>query len=342
MSNAAASNASTSKAAPSSRAGNGRVYIDAIGSALGSQRSSVQEAEQQQLLLSPAEVLIDSGFGHHHRCGDDETVLDLACRAAETVLSAKERSEATSEIDLLCFATCIPANGNIGSNGDFKTSGDVKYLMDFPVSHLQQQLKLDSAQAIGITQMACTSLLGAIRIGASLLSSESLDQCLCLTADRFPPGAKYEQSFNLISDGAAACILSREEGEFIYRGAHHITNGAMAQASDDETAGFFFNYTYQLIQETLTKLQMQLGDVHWIVPQNTNAKAWQVMGSLLRFDRERILMPTRSDIGHCISGDNLINLHSCQRDGIFSSGDIILLPMAGYGLNWSCVVLEKV
>lgn len=315
------------------------VYLTAIGSAVGSQRHSVEEAEALNLLLSPAEVLKESGFHFHHRCADNESTYDLATRVAESVLS--HAHSAAQDIDLLCFATCIPNNSNVGSAVQFEASGDVKYLMDFPVSHLQAQFKLERAQTFGITQMACTSLLGAIRIGASLLSSENLSHCLCITADRFPLGAKYEQSFNLISDGAAGCLLSCNGGDFLYRGAHHITNGAMAQASDDETAGFFFNYSYQLIQETLAKLHLQLSDVNWIIPQNTNAKAWQVLASLLRFDLERVLMPTRPEVGHCISGDNLINLQACLQHKTFSTGDIILLPMAGYGLNWSCIVLEK-
>lgn len=319
----------------------GAIYLDAIGFAVGSLRNSAQEAEAQQLLLSPADLLLESGFGFHHRCRADESAYALAARAVQAVFAAANDRNLAQRIDLLCFATCIPSNGNVGLFENFTESGDVKYLMDFPVSHLQAQFNLERAQALGITQMACTSLLGAIRIGASLLATEGLTHCLCLTADRFPVGAKYEQSFNLISDGAAGCILSTEKGEFLYRGAHHITNGAMAQASDDETAGFFFNYSYRLIQETLEKLRLQLSEVQWIVPQNTNSKAWQVLASLLRFDLARVLMPTRSEIGHCISGDNLINLHACLRDNKFKSGDIVLLPMAGYGLNWSCVALEK-
>lgn len=316
------------------------IYLDAIGFALGSNRQSVEAAEANNLLLSPASMLRESGFGSHHRCPSTESTLDLALSAAAQVLK-KSQALRPEDIDLLCFATCIPANGNAGNAADCERTCDVKYLMDFCASHMQASLKLDRAQIFGVTQMACTSLLGAIRIGASLLQSEALTSCLCVTADRFPVGAKYEQSFNLISDSAVACILSRKPGAFRVIGAHHISNGSMAQASDDETAGFFFNYSYQLVEQTLKKVSMRLGDIQWIVPQNTNAKAWMVLASLLRFDMERVQMPTRVDVGHCISGDNLINLHACQENNLFKSGDMILLPMAGYGLNWSCVVLEK-
>lgn len=316
------------------------VYLDAVGFSLGSQRRSIDAAETARDLLSPATVLRESGFEFHHHCATDESVLDLALQASRSAL--ERASVKAGDIDLLCFAHCIPANGNVGSVERCAETGDVKHLMDFAASHVQAQLGFDRAQIVGINQMACTALLGAIRVGASLLCTENMQYALCLTADRFPPGAKYEQSFNLISDSGAACVLSTTQGAFRYLGAHHISNGAMAQADDDETAGFFFNYSYRLIHETLAKFSLRLSDVRWIVAQNTNAKAWQVLASLLKFDLTRVQMPTRGDVGHCISGDNLINLAACQANGTFESGDIILLPMAGYGLNWSCVILEKV
>ena len=42
------------------------------------------------------------------------------------------------------------------------------------------------------------------------------------------------------------------------------------------------------------------------------------------------------------SGDNIINLkHLADRD-VVHKGEKVLLFMAGYGLNWQSVILEKV
>jgi 3-oxoacyl-[acyl-carrier-protein] synthase-3 len=215
--------------------------------------------------------------------------------------------------------------------------------MDFPVSHLQSDFNMSRAFVMGVNQTACTSLLGSLRVAKALLASEpNLIDVLCLTADRFPNGAKYEQGYNLISDGAACCSVSKQKGQFRIVDCHQISNGAMARASDEETAGFYFNYTCRSLTEILQRNEMVLDDINWIVPQNTNVKAWQVLSSVLNFDFEKVLMPTRREIGHCISGDNIINLMVANDRAMIGDGERILMPMAGFGLNWSCVILEKV
>jgi len=169
-----------------------------------------------------------------------------------------------------------------------------------------------------------------------------MSQAICLTADRFPRGARYEQAYNFISDGAGAVLVSREPKGFRVIACHQITNGAMARASDDETVGFYFSYTQKLLEETLVKAGMSVADLAWIVAQNTNRKAWQILAALMKFDYERVLMPTIGSVGHVISGDNIVNLAHADAAGRFASGDRVLLTMAGYGLNWQAVLLEKV
>ena len=115
----------------------------------------------------------------------------------------------------------------------------------------------------------------------------------------------------------------------------------MAKASDDETAGSFFSYTHRTIQETLAKAGLNIEDIQWIVPQNTNTKAWQILARLIRFEFERVYFPSIAQAAHVISGDNIINLKLLMEEGKIKSGERMLLLMAGYGLNWQCVILEK-
>jgi 3-oxoacyl-[acyl-carrier-protein] synthase-3 len=124
--------------------------------------------------------------------------------------------------------------------------------------------------------------------------------------------------------------------------AHQITNGALSKASDDETVGSYFSYTHRVIEETLTKARLDMNEIDWVVPQNTSYKAWQILSRLLRFDFERVYFPTLEKIGHVISGDNIINLKQLADEEKIKPGERALLMMAGYGLNWQCVILEKV
>jgi 3-oxoacyl-[acyl-carrier-protein] synthase-3 len=87
---------------------------------------------------------------------------------------------------------------------------------------------------------------------------------------------------------------------------------------------------------------MSIKELSWIVPQNTNRKAWQILASLLKFDFAKVYLPTLPEVGHVISGDNIINLKHLQEQNTLQPGERVLLFMAGYGLNWQCVVLEKV
>ena len=79
----------------------------------------------------------------------------------------------------------------------------------------------------------------------------------------------------------------------------------------------------------------------WFVAQNMNRKALEILARLLPLDAARILAPTLPEIGHVISGDNLINLKCLTERGAIEKGQKVLMAMAGYGLNWQCAILEK-
>jgi 3-oxoacyl-[acyl-carrier-protein] synthase-3 len=243
----------------------------------------------------------------------------------------------------IVYATCLTWSGNLGPWSAFESSRDVKHLMDFPASHLQTDFGLDGAIAIGVNQQACTALLGSLRLAHGLLATEpGFDKVFCLTADRFPDGAIYEQSYNLISDGGAGWVMSREPRGFRYLGGHHITNGALVMASDDESVGTYFNYTHRLIHQALARTGLAMSEIAWIVPQNMNVKAWQILARLLKIDFERVFFDPLPRCAHVISGDPVINLLHLDRAGKLARGDKLLMVMAGYGMNWQCAVVEKV
>lgn len=311
-------------------------YINELSYSLGDLNYSLEESSEQGRLLSSIQALKDSGFRNHRICSMEKSAYDLAHECVGKL------QQNLSEIGAILYATCLPYNANMGSVEKFHETRDVKHLMDYPGSHLQSDFGMDKATVFGINQQACTSLLGSLRFAKMLLSDdETIDSVLCLTADRFPHGACYEQSYNLISDGAAAAIVSREANGFKIIAAHGITNGGLAQANDEEAAGTYFVYSHRLIQETLSKAKLTLDQITWIVPQNMNIKAWQILSRLLRFSEEKIYAPSRPEVGHVISGDNIINLDRLAKDNVLKSGDLILLIMAGYGMNWQCTIVEK-
>ncbi|HVE64453.1 MAG TPA: 3-oxoacyl-[acyl-carrier-protein] synthase III C-terminal domain-containing protein [Mycobacteriales bacterium] len=314
------------------------VYVSDFCYSLGSERHSVAESAGRGRTLTAAEALEDAGFRFHHVCPDGESAYDLAVAAVDDL--AKQHGDA---LDAIVYATCLPGSANVGSADRFADSGDVKHLMDFPASRLQSDLGLHRAIVIGLNQQACTSMLGSIRMAHALLAVEpDMEQVLCLSADRFPAGARYEQAYSLISDGAAACVVRRERGGYRLLAAEHITNGAMVQADDDETVGAYFSYTNQVVQRLLAKAGLTADQIRWVVPQNTNVKAWQILARLLGIAEDRVFQPSLPDVGHVISGDNMVNMAYLEESGRAAAGDVVLLVMAGYGMNWQGLLLEKV
>lgn len=313
------------------------IYVNHFAYKLGSETVSLEDSQKAGRLLANTDDFKEAGFSKHRMALKHENSYDLAKGAVEQI---KDHLAPTTAI---VYATCLTMNGNIGNVKDFEASKDVKYLMDYPASHLQADFGLENAAVIGLNQQACTSMLGSLRIAKALLASESdMEQVLCVTADRFPEGAIYEQAYNLISDGAACCVVSKKREGFKILATHAITNGALAQATDNETVGCYFSYTHRCLTEIMEKAGLTFADLAWVIPQNTNVNAWAVLSQILGIDRGKVFFESITDVGHIISSDNVVNLCDLQKTGKIKSGDKLLLLMAGFGLNWQAVLLEAV
>lgn len=313
------------------------VFVQDLAYALGDQRFSVEESSKAGRLLTEAQQFTEAGFAFHRLSSPNQSAYNLAVEAVSQI------KKSLVDIDSIIYATCLPLNGNIGSFSKFKESRDVKHLMDYPASHLQADFGLENAAVLGLNQQACTSMLGSLRLARALIVSEpEQKKILCVTADRFPEGASYEQAYNVISDGAAACVVSTEEKGFRLLATHALTNGALAQASDDETVGSYFSYTHRLLTELLDRTGLTMGEIDWIVPQNTNVNAWVILSRLLGTDFEKVYFKSIQEVGHIISSDNIVNLAQLEEENLIKSGQKLLLFMAGFGLNWQAVILEKV
>lgn len=77
-----------------------------------------------------------------------------------------------------------------------------------------------------------------------------------------------------------------------------------------------------------------------MVTQNTHQKAWVILGRLLGIPESKVWFPSIREVGHVISGDNMINLRMLVDSGRLLPGQRVLLMMAGFGLNWQSLILE--
>jgi 3-oxoacyl-[acyl-carrier-protein] synthase-3 len=312
------------------------VFVGSFSFALGARKVHLRESAAAGRLRSAPEDLEAAGFRWHHVSSPAATGYDLAKAAVQEIA---ER-DGLDGLDAVVYATCLPIDGPAGGEA-VAAARDVKALMDFPASRLQDEFGLSRSIVVGLHQQACTGMLGSLRLAGALLRTEpGWQRVLCVTADRFPPGAWYEQAYNLISDGAAACLVGRAPAAFRLLTVHQITNGGLGRAGDDETVGTYFAYTHRLVREAVARAGMTAGELDWIVTQNTHEKAWQILARLLDVDQGKVWGPSTAEVGHVISADNIVNLSALLATGRVRPGQRIALVMAGFGLNWQCAVLE--
>ena len=311
------------------------VFLDDINVSLGDVRRDVYAAGAAGAILSSAEQLDAAGFGFHHICSDGRSAYDLAREVVKPIAARHPR------VGAIVYATTLPGNAAIGGDEEFRQTADVKHLMRYPAARLQADFCFTDAFVVGVGQQACTGLIGALRLARALLLTEpDLDPVLCLTSDRFPPGATYEQAYNLVSDGAVACTVSNRPGAFELLGVHHITNGGLEMASDDQTVATYFSYTHEAISQVCRQAGVEPDQLDWVVLQNTNSKVAPILARLLGVPEERMYNGTSHDVAHLIAGDALANLAELQKMGALQPGDLIALPIAGYGLNWQCALIR--
>lgn len=308
-------------------------HVDRFAYALGARERTVEESAGAGLTRSPAADLRAAGFARHHVSTPAETAYDLGRAAAE-------RAVAGDAVDALVWASCLPVGQPAAA---MERGGDVRDLLEFPALRLHDELGLGCATVVGLAQQACTGMLGAIRLGRALLAGEpTWERVLCVSADRFPEGACYEQAWCLVSDGAAACVVSREPARYRLLAAHHLVEGVGGRPGPDETVGAWFGATHRLVGELAAKAGLAAGEIDWVAPQNTHPAAWRVMAPMLGIDPGRVRAGSQARVGHVTSADALVNLVELQASGDAAPGDCILLTMAGYGLQWQGLLLEVV
>ena len=302
------------------------------------------ELARSGLIAGDAAPLETFGFSHA-RIARDESHVDMAIRAARAVLD--ETDTDPSEVDLVLYAGAL-ASSSVAPcapppDGSVLHLGSVPELFRYPASLLQQALDLTSAVVAGVNQQACASIFSAMQMGrAMLLSDPDVHRVLCVASDRLPDGAPRDLVFNLVSDGACAVLLARDTPTNRIRAIHQVTKPMLygGAAVDAEVIAAYFPTAVNAVEETLRKATLGIADIDWIIPHNVSLRSWEILLGMLRVPREKLFAANIARVGHTMAADNIVNLRDAQDAGLLKPGDRLLLFTFGFGLNWSCMVVE--
>ena len=304
----------------------------------------VRELALHGLIAGDVAPLEAFGFSHA-RVAVGETHVDMAVRAARGVLEDTDTDPA--DVDLVLYAgalasssiaPCVPPPA-----GSVLHLTSVPELFRYPASMLQNELDLTNAVVAGVNQQACASIFSAMQLGRStLIADPDVDTVLCVASDRLPDGVPRDIIFNLVSDGACAALLRRDTPANRILAYHQTTKPmAFGDASlDAQVIAAYFPTAVTVIETALRKARLSLDDIAWIIPHNVSLRSWEILLGMLRVPREKLFSANIARVGHTMAADNLVNLRDAQDAGLLRKGDRLLLFTFGFGLNWSCMILQ--
>lgn len=309
-----------------------KIGLEAIEYALPETRRDVAELEQAGALETSAQRLRE--FGFEYAFTSDRPAFDLAAKATATLLQNHQIQP--EKVDGLFFAGAMASSHSLDSSTEFLSA------FNYPACKLQYEFGLLNATVAGISQTGCMGMMTAVKCAADFLTATDAENALCVSTDVFPPNAKREVIYNLISDGACAILVRKNPTRNFLRAHRQITKGYYwdSAARRNEIIAAYFPTARNIIHETLARAGTNLDELALVIPHNVSRRSWQILLGLLRIGPQRLFDENISAIGHIIAADNFINLKDASDRGRINRGDKLLLFNFGFGANWGCMLLE--
>jgi len=302
---------------------------------------TVRELAGDSMLESKPETLEAFGFSNVH-VGTSESPYELARDAVSRLLV--EKGVDPESVGLLIYggtpgtmAFCA-ADVADSANAGFCTTDRFKY----PSARLQYDLGLTNASSFGIDQLACTTLLGAVRIARSLCITEGIERAVCVSSEFFPMHAGREAIFNCTSDAACAVLIERSGNRNRIISASTVTKGYYWNTDElrDEVVASYFPTARFVVERTIDQAGWSRADVDWIIPHNVSMRSWQILSGLLRMPNAKLWSENIAKHGHTLAGDNFINYRDALDAGAIEAGQRVLLFSYGFGAHWTGVAVE--
>jgi 3-oxoacyl-[acyl-carrier-protein] synthase-3 len=321
------------------------VGIPALAYQLPETVRTIEELDREGKLESPVAHLRDFGFDRVwiEESGDH---MRLAHGAVARLLDETELDP--GEVDVVIHSGSITPSGMIHpqperSDPHFLAVRNFLDFFKFPASKLQYDFDMAGSSVLGIGQQSCTALISALRIARDIiLAEDEVSTVLCVSSDAFPPNAKREVLYNVISDGGCAVLLRRGARENRLLSYAQITKGYYwdCDALKNEIIAAYFPTARTVIDQALERAGLAIEDIDWLMPHNVSARSWAILLGLLHFPRERFFGENIAAKGHSIASDNIVNLKDALDRGLVRKGQNVMLFNYGFGANWTCAILR--
>jgi 3-oxoacyl-[acyl-carrier-protein] synthase III len=314
--------------------------ISAISYRVPTTRKSVRDLAAEGRLISEPEALEELGFRYCLMW--DQPATDVAAACVRDVL--KEAKVAPGEVDLLINASALASSSVVppGYGAPLTPDNEQLYPFMYSTSRIQDELDLVSAHTMGLTELSCSSLMGAVWTAKAIMAQDDLDVAVCVNADVFAKGTKREVVYNVVSDSACAVVLRRGEEKNRVMAYNQMTKGYYwdCDRRQNELIASYFTTGKRIVEKTLKRAGLTLADIAMIVPHNVSMRSWDILSRHIGYPLEKIYTANIAERAHSIASDNFLNMKDVLDRGLVKSGDIIMLYCFGLGAHWGCSLVR--
>lgn len=326
-------------------------YIKAISYYLPEKIVTNEQLVEEFPEWSVEKIAKKIGINERHIAAEDETAGDMAYKAAEKLIEENAINKETIDFVLLC--TQSP-----------------DYFLPSTSCIIQSRLGLSTKCGAFDFNLGCSGYEYGLAVAKGLIISGVAKNILLLTAETYNKHIHPKDKGNrtIFGDGASASLISTNGfakiGEFVLgsdgRGYDRLIHktGAMRHYQplndlhDDENGNplssdylymdgkAIFDFTSDvvppMIEETLAKHQLTMGDVNLFVFHQANKYMINYLRKLMDIDKEKFYV-FMENVGNTVSSTIPIALCEAHKDGRLTGN--VLLAGFGVGLSYAATVL---
>ena len=274
-------------------------------------------------------ILERTGIEQRHIASDNESTSFMATKAAEDAL--KNSNLRSVDIDLIIVATTTP-------DQIFPSTACI----------VQNNLNIN-APAFDI-QAACTGFIYALSIADNYIRTGFSKNILVIGAEKYSNLLDWSDRSTcvLFGDGAGAAILSANKDKGIISSLIHADgqyNDLLSveknhiKMKGNEVFKVAVNTLSNLVDETLTKNNLDKTDIDWLVPHQANLRIIKATAKKLSMPLERVVVTVNKHANTSAASIPLA-LNEAVRDGRIKEDQVILLEAFGSGFTWGSVLLR--